>query len=160
MKTPSAPPDRGDNLAPVPPEVVGDDPSAGELTAAGSGHALRDAGEREPTLRQHVARILWPAFLAAGVLEMLVFAVVDPGDLRWFGAAPIDWPATAVYTVTFFIFWAGVATAGALTTLLSLPAAEINAFDADAGHRVRVGHPRAEGLREATMDDQVEAAAR
>ena len=27
-------------------------------------------------------QILWPAFLIAGVLEMLVFAVVDPEDLR------------------------------------------------------------------------------
>ena len=30
-------------------------------------------------------RILWPAFLVAGVLEMMVFAVVDPADMRWFG---------------------------------------------------------------------------
>jgi len=31
--------------------------------------------------------ILWPAFLMAGVLEVLVFAVVDPGELHWFGGA-------------------------------------------------------------------------
>ena len=29
--------------------------------------------------------VLWPAFLAAGVLEMLVFAVIDPEDMRWMG---------------------------------------------------------------------------
>jgi len=31
--------------------------------------------------------ILWPAFLSAGVLDALVFAVLDPHDLRWFGGA-------------------------------------------------------------------------
>ena len=30
-------------------------------------------------------RILWPAFLFAGVLEMMVFAVIVPHDMRWFG---------------------------------------------------------------------------
>lgn len=62
--------------------------------------------------------VLWPSFLMAGVLEMLVFVVVDPTDLRWFGQTPLDWPLTAVYTVTFLILWLGVATAGALTQLL------------------------------------------
>ncbi len=28
---------------------------------------------------------LWPAFLVAGVIEMLVFAMVDPKHLHWFG---------------------------------------------------------------------------
>jgi hypothetical protein len=27
--------------------------------------------------------IAWPAFLAAGVMEMLVFAVVDPLEMQW-----------------------------------------------------------------------------
>jgi hypothetical protein len=66
--------------------------------------------------------VLWPAFLMAGVLEMLVFAVVDPGSLHWFGAEPIDWSRTAVYSVTFLIFWAIIATSGAITQLLEDPA--------------------------------------
>lgn len=68
----------------------------------------------------------WSSFLAAGVLEALVFAVVDPGELRWFGAAPLDLPAQAVYTVSFLIFW-GVAALGASLALLlaSLPADEV-----------------------------------
>jgi hypothetical protein len=41
--------------------------------------------------------ILWPAFVMAGVLEMLVFAVLDPSTMRWFGAEPIEWSRTAVY---------------------------------------------------------------
>jgi hypothetical protein len=80
-------------------------------------------------MKQRALRILWPAFLGAGVLEMLVFAVVDPHDLRWFGGAPIEWSATAIYSVTFLIFWSGVATAGALTALLSLTAEEVDGRD-------------------------------
>ena len=72
-------------------------------------------------------RILWPAFLVAGVLEVLVFAVVDPRDLHWFGGPPIDWPPVAIYSITFLMFWGAIATAGALTALLSLTAEELNA---------------------------------
>lgn len=72
-------------------------------------------------------RILWPAFLAAGALEIALFAVIDPSDLRWFGGAPIGWSAETIYSVTFVIFWAAIAAASALTTLLSLGPAELNA---------------------------------
>jgi hypothetical protein len=70
--------------------------------------------------------VLWPSFLMAGVLEMLTFAVVDPGSLHWFGGPPIDWPPLAVYTVTFFIFWGVIAVGSALTQLLSASAQDIN----------------------------------
>ena len=66
--------------------------------------------------------ILWPAFVMAGVLEMLVFAVVDPADLRWFGGEQIGWSSSAIYTVTFLIFWGVISAAGALTALLASPA--------------------------------------
>lgn len=84
-----------------------------------------------PVLQRALA-ILWPAFLMAGVLEMLVFVVVDPGDLRWFGGAPVELSREAVYTVTFLIFWGVIATAGALTALLGVGAEELNA---DRGRR-------------------------
>lgn len=78
-------------------------------------------------LKIRALTILWPAFLMAGVLEMLVFAVVDPGDLHWFGGAALDWSNQAVYTVTFLIFWGIISTAGALTALLEASPEEINA---------------------------------
>lgn len=82
--------------------------------------------------------ILWPSFLMAGVLEVLVFAVVDPGELHWFGGASIDWPMQAIYTVTFLIFWGVISTAGALTALLSLESDNVNSMGADdAGHSSR-----------------------
>jgi len=77
-------------------------------------------------MRQRALQILWPAFLMAGVLEILVFAVVDPGDLRWFGVAPVDLSPRAIYTLVFLVFWAVIATAGALTQLLVLTSAELN----------------------------------
>lgn len=70
--------------------------------------------------------VAWSSFLCAGVLELLVFAVVDPGELRWFGAAPIELSPQAVYTLSFLIFWAVLALASSLALLLvSLPVDEV-----------------------------------
>ena len=77
-------------------------------------------------MMRRAMQILWPAFVAAGVLEMLVFAVMDPAELRWFGGAPIGWSAQAVYTVTFLMFWAAIATAGAVSALLSVESDALN----------------------------------
>ena len=62
--------------------------------------------------------VAWASFLSAGVLECLVFAVVDPGDLRWFGAAPVELSTQAVYTLSFLIFWGVVAFGASLALLL------------------------------------------
>ena len=70
---------------------------------------------------ERVLLILWPAFLMAGVLEMMVFAVVDPSGMHWFGTELIEWSRSAVYSVTFFIFWGVIATSGAITALLEEP---------------------------------------
>lgn len=77
-------------------------------------------------MRQKLLRILWPAFLMAGCLDGLVFSVIAPEDLRWFGAESIGWSAPAIYSVSFLIFWAVIAISGALTELLTQTAAEIN----------------------------------
>jgi hypothetical protein len=59
-------------------------------------------------LDRPVARVwgmlVWPAFLAASLLEMLVFAVVDPGDIH-FPLAFFHAQRMAVYTLAFFVFW-------------------------------------------------------
>ena len=78
------------------------------------------------SFRMRVMAILWPAFLMAGVLEMLVFALIDPHDLHWFGGAPVDLSASAVYSFAFFVFWAVISTAGALTQLLKMTAEDVN----------------------------------
>ncbi|MBP6903135.1 MAG: hypothetical protein KBC73_23795 [Burkholderiaceae bacterium] len=79
-----------------------------------------------PTAAAKAMAVLWPAFLMAGVLEMLVFALVDPGGLHWFGGAPVELPPAAVYTLAFFVFWGVIALAGLLTQLLLQSADEVN----------------------------------
>ena len=69
--------------------------------------------------------IAWPAFLMAGVLEFVVFAMVDPQDLHWFGQ-PVPLSREGVYTVSFFVFWGICMACSALTTLLSLSPFELN----------------------------------
>ena len=74
---------------------------------------------------RYAMAVAWSSFLSAGVLEALVFAVVDPHELRWFGAAPVALSAQAVYTVSFLIFWGVVALGASLALLLvNLPADE------------------------------------
>ena len=64
--------------------------------------------------------VAWPAFLVAGVLEMMVFAVLDPQSLTLFGHT-VDWPREAIYSVTFFIFWVMLMLSSGLTLLLARP---------------------------------------
>lgn len=76
-------------------------------------------------LQQRLMWVVWPAFLMACVLEMLVFALVDPQDLHWAGQT-LDWSRQSVYTVAFFLFWAITAVSGGLTTLLAQSPFEVN----------------------------------
>lgn len=76
-------------------------------------------------LSQRMMWIAWPAFLMAGVLEMLVFAMVDPQDLHWFGQA-IQLSRQGVYTVSFFAFWIITMLSSGLTTLLAISPFEVN----------------------------------
>ena len=69
-----------------------------------------------PTRR--LAAVAWPAFRMAGVLGMLVFSLVDPGDLHWLGGASVEIDRKAVYTVAFFVFWVVVGLGSALTQLI------------------------------------------
>ena len=74
-----------------------------------------------PDRLTRVLSVLWPAFVAAGVLEALVFVVVDPAALHWFGRDPVDLTPQGVYSVTFLIFWGVISMGGAITALLLSP---------------------------------------
>lgn len=64
--------------------------------------------------------VLWPAFVAACVLEMLVFAGFDPHDIQLFGhSLPSD--REQVYTLAFLAFWAVTTVSGLITWLLARP---------------------------------------
>lgn len=68
---------------------------------------------------ERVLLVLWPAFVMAGVLEALVFVVVDPETLSWYGGQPLELSRQAVYTLTFFIFWAVISAAGGVSAVLA-----------------------------------------
>ena len=76
-------------------------------------------------LNRRLMWIAWPAFLLAGVIEKLVFAMVDPQSLHWFGQ-PLALSREAVYTLAFFVFWILTMASSALTTLLSMSPFEVN----------------------------------
>ena len=69
--------------------------------------------------------IVWPAFLMAAVLEMLVFAFVDPSGMHWQGQG-LGVSREAIYTLAFFAFWGATVLSSALTTMLSMSPFEVN----------------------------------
>lgn len=62
--------------------------------------------------------VAWPAFLAACILEALVFALIDPLELTW-GQAHLGWSRQTVYTLAFFVFWGVVAIAASVAVILA-----------------------------------------
>lgn len=78
------------------------------------------------SLTRRIAAIAWPAFLVAGVLEIAVFAFVDPSSLQTVSGAALEMSATAVYSIAFFMFWLATAAACALTLLLQRAADDVN----------------------------------
>ena len=85
-----------------------------------------DATARWLPLSRCALLIAWPAFVMAGVLEAMVFAVLDPMSLHWFAGEAIGWSRSAVYSVTFLIFWGVISASGAITHLLEAPAGGVS----------------------------------
>ena len=77
-------------------------------------------------LRHRLMIVVWPAFLTAGLLEVLGFALVDPQQLHWPQGVPLEMSTSVVYTVAFFVFWFFMVLAGSLTQLLQRTAHEVN----------------------------------
>jgi hypothetical protein len=69
--------------------------------------------------------VLWPAFVSACMLEVVVFAGFDPHDFNLLGLQ-FEAGDDAVYSIAFFAFW-GICTAmGVVVWSLSRSADEIN----------------------------------
>lgn len=85
-------------------------------------------------VRRLAMTVLWPAFLVAGVLEALLFVVVDPRELRWFGGPALGLSVSAVYTVTFLIIWALMSASSWLSVMMlrGAPGADDEAVAPDA----------------------------
>ena len=69
------------------------------------------------TMAQRVMWIVWPAFMVAGVAELVFFSLFDPFDLHFFGA-PLEMSREAIYTMGFFGFWGLGIASSALTIFL------------------------------------------
>lgn len=74
---------------------------------------------------RRIGWVVWPAFLAACLAELLVFALVDPSELHWRGEA-LEWSRQAVYAGAFFVFWLLAMGSSALTVLLARSAQDVN----------------------------------
>ncbi len=69
-------------------------------------------------LAQRLMWIVWPAFLVAGLLELVVFGLFDPEDMHWFGQQ-MTLSRQGVYAISFFVFWALSMVSSSLTLLLA-----------------------------------------
>ncbi len=78
--------------------------------------------------------VAWPGFLAACVLQLVVFALVDPLELQWFGHQ-LPWTRQAAYAAGFFVFWIACTASSALTLLLSQGVSDAAVPRADGGLR-------------------------
>ena len=69
------------------------------------------------SLAQRLIWVIWPAFVVAGIAEIVFFTVFDPFELHFFGA-PLDLSREAIYTMGFFGFWGLGIASSALTLFL------------------------------------------
>jgi len=79
---------------------------------------MRKPGQAGMGRRERALSILWPSFVTAGILETLLFAVVDPATLSWFGGEPVALSRQAVYSLTFLLLWGVISLGCSITALL------------------------------------------
>ena len=91
---------------------------------------------------KHIIWILWPAFIAAGVAEVVFFTVIDPKQLFLLGQ-PVELAALTTYSIGFFLFWV-LCIGSSLMTYFMLPQTIKKALESTATDRVdlsRQKHP-------------------
>ena len=86
----------------------------------------KDEALAQTSVLRHGVLILWPAFLAACLLEALVFSLIDPGEIHWPGQMPQP-SRQSVYSVAFFLFWVITAACNAMVLWLSKSERRVNA---------------------------------
>ncbi len=80
--------------------------------------------EKSRSVRRWVL-ITWPAFLAACLLEALVFSAIDPSEVHWPSLA-VQPSRQAVYTAAFFSFWLIAMACASVVLWLNKPSRDIN----------------------------------
>ena len=86
---------------------------------------LRKPATPEGSGLRNAVLILWPSFLAACMLEGVVFAMVDPSEINWPGLIPQP-SRQGVYTVAFFMFWTITMACCSLVLWLAKPEIQVN----------------------------------
>jgi hypothetical protein len=79
--------------------------------------------------------VAWPAFLAAGVIEIFVFAFVEPAALHDLGGGTLDLSSTAIYSIAFLGFWALVGAASVVSLTLARGVGETETDHGDSAPR-------------------------
>ena len=68
---------------------------------------------------KHIIWILWPAFITAGIAEVVFFTAIDPQQLYLLGQ-PVALSPLATYSIGFLMFWL-VCAGSSLMTYFMLP---------------------------------------
>jgi len=72
--------------------------------------------------KRQLMAVLWPSFLMACGMEIVVFALIDPINV-YCGADALHMSRQGIYTGAFFVFWLMAAASSAFTALLAPSAA-------------------------------------
>jgi len=89
---------------------------------------------------KHVIWILWPAFIAAGIAEVVFFTVIDPKQLYLLGQ-PVELAALTTYSIGFFLFWL-LCIGSSLMTYFMLPQSIKAALESTTTDRVDLSRPQ------------------
>ena len=81
-------------------------------------------------LTRRLMWVIWPAFLVAGIAEIVFFSVFDPFELHFFGDS-LEMSRQGIYTMGFFGFWGLGVASSALTMFLASSSAVTPAGDSD-----------------------------
>ena len=88
---------------------------------------------------KHIIWVLWPAFIAAGIAEVVFFTVIDPKQLYLFGR-PVELAAMATYSIGFLMFWL-ICAGSSLMTYFMLPQDIKNALEVSTNERNDLARP-------------------
>lgn len=79
-------------------------------------------------MKQHaLIWVLWPSFLMAGIASAIIFAMIDPLDIVFFGYFRAD--RQVVYGVGFFLLWLMAALSSALSLYMAPGSQEAKELD-------------------------------
>lgn len=74
---------------------------------------------------QRIILVLWPSFIAAGVMDIVLFTLLDPIALSY-QDAPLFTTRLSAYSWGFFLFWLFGAVSSALTCYFQCSATQLN----------------------------------